>query len=84
MKPFLYSYLLFFGFLSSLQAQQNQTYFEKYDVKSRLLENSITITVKTYSGEFKTQILQTKDTGKEFDMLPDSRAATNLIITLPV
>ena len=50
MKPFLYTYLFFFGFLSSLQAQQNQTYFEKYDVKSGLPESSVNTIVEDHLG----------------------------------
>lgn len=51
MKPFLYTCLFFFfGFLSTIHAQQNQTYFEKYDVKSGLPESFVRDLVEDQQG----------------------------------
>jgi ligand-binding sensor domain-containing protein len=51
MRPFLYAYLFFFiGLFSTVYAQQNQTYFEKYDVKSGLPESSVNTMVEDHLG----------------------------------
>ena len=51
MRPFLYTYLFFFfGLFTSVYAQENQTYFEKYDVKSGLPESTVRDMVEDQQG----------------------------------